>query len=71
MSPLEILYAAFRSDTGIKVETDDAEKYRQALYRARKNEPELGHLGIYLSPTNPKGEIWIVRKDLVDAKKGE
>lgn len=61
---IELWYAALGSPHGVIVSTSDPEKAKQKLYALRK---EAGDVDLYLlsiitSPTNPTGELWIVRK---------
>lgn len=62
---LELLYAAFHSQYGIIVETDDPEKLRQKLYPLRKENKELVCLSFVISPFNPTRDLWIVKQGVV------
>lgn len=61
---LEYLYEALASEAGKVIVTSDVEKLRQNLYKARREalDPELDQLALIPSPTNPTGELWIVKK---------
>jgi hypothetical protein len=61
---LNLWYAALATDHGVVIHTDgDFERVRQKLYAARRerNDPELKHLSICQSPTEP-GDLWIVKR---------
>lgn len=58
----EKLYEALDSEVGIIVETDDVNRLRQRLYAIRKEHPEFHCLSLLPSPTNPNGELWILKK---------
>jgi hypothetical protein len=61
---IHLLYEALASPYGKVVETSDVERLRQALYKARRdsNDVSLDCLAFCQSPTNPEGELWIVKK---------
>lgn len=59
---LELLYRAYNSPKGIAVTTNSPERLRQKLYAARKVDPDLASLSFTISPFNPTGELWIVKK---------
>lgn len=59
---IELLYKALEEEIGVKVATDDVERLRQKLYRLRKENPTFEPLSFVTSPTNPNGEIWIVKR---------
>lgn len=61
---VELWYRAFGSPLGVIIATGDPERTKMKLYSLRKeaNDPDLYLLSILTSPTNPKGELWIVRK---------
>lgn len=61
---LELWYAALGSPSGIIFTTNNIEKTKQRLYalRAETADPDLQDLIIKTSPTNPGGEIWIVKR---------
>jgi hypothetical protein len=61
-SLVELLYAAYNSEFGIKVTTSDPDRLRQRMYKERKIDPCLSCLSFVTSPSNPAGEIWIVKK---------
>ena len=65
MEILELLYQAFHSPLGLRVPTDDPERLRQKLYQVRTQEgsPELATLSFVQSPSNPTGELWIVKRN--------
>lgn len=60
--PLALLHRALNVGLGIIIKTPDPERFRAALYRARATDPDLAILSILTSPTNPSGELWILRK---------
>ena len=62
MNLLELLYDAYRSELGTKVQTTDPERLRQKLYAERKKDPDLSCLSFRISPTNPSGELLIIKK---------
>lgn len=57
-------YEALASEHGIIVSTDDPAFLRQKLYSLRKElkDPDLEGIAIMQSPTNPKEELWLVKK---------
>ena len=57
---MELLYAALRSQIGVVIETDDAERLRQKLYPLRKDDPDLMVLSFVISPVNGK-DLWIIK----------
>lgn len=59
---LELLYAASREEFGVVVATEDVGRLRQRLYKLQKTDPDLNRLSLMESPTNPAGELWIVKK---------
>lgn len=59
---IAFLYTALRSECGIKLSTSDPERLRQKLYKIRKDDPELEVLSFVISPTNPQGELWLVKR---------
>lgn len=61
-SLLELLYRAYNSPKGIAVTTTSPERLRQKLYAVRKADKDLSCLSFTLSPHDPAGELWIVRK---------
>jgi hypothetical protein len=60
---LEHLYTAHASRFGVVLAVSDTTRVRQQLYAARRQcgDPELDCLQFRLSPTNPEGELWIVK----------
>lgn len=62
--PLALLYRAFNTPLGIKVHTQDLERFRQRLYAARREDPDLQCISICVSPTNPATELWLVKKGI-------
>lgn len=66
---LELLFDALHSKAGIVVKTDDVERCRQKLYALRKQHPELSEISLVPSPTNPKEELWLVKKGDTDGEK--
>lgn len=59
---LQLLYDAIHSEYGVVVETPDPVELRTRLYPLRKDRPELACLSLVISPTNPTGELWIVKR---------
>lgn len=58
-----ILFAALASDLGLKVSTSSPDQLRQKLYAVRKNDPSFADLSFVISPANPDGELWIVKRN--------
>lgn len=58
---VELLYDATRSQFGIVIETNDAERLRQRLYSIRKDNPDFEALSFVISPFNGK-DLWILNK---------
>lgn len=60
---LEFLYLALGTQHGIVIAVSDADASKQALYRARAKagDADLDGLQLRTSPTEPQGEIWIVK----------
>lgn len=60
---LELWYTAARAKIGIIVATDEPERMRVYLYKARKEagDPAIADLSVFTSPTLP-GELWITHK---------
>lgn len=59
---IELLYRALEAPLGIVVRTSDTERTRQRFYAARKHSPLFEELSIKPSHTNPREELWLVRK---------
>jgi len=59
---IELLYEALDKEIGIKVATDNVERLRQKLYQFRRENPIFEPLSFIVSPTNPNGELWIVKR---------
>lgn len=64
-----ILYEALASDFGLIVETNNPQNLRAKLYAARRADADLECLSVHLSPANPTGALWIVKKEQTDAQK--
>ena len=64
----DYLYEALASEFGIVIETDQPLSLRGKLYAERRADPALSCLSLVLSPTNPEGELWIVKKGSPDAE---
>lgn len=67
---VELLYAAYHSESGVVVETDDAEFLRQKLYPLRKeNLEDFECLAFVISPLNGV-DLWIIKqpKETVNAE---
>lgn len=64
MNGPEIWYEALASEHGIVVKTSDPVGTRQRLYAVRKElgDPDLDQITIAQSPTDPKGELWLVKR---------
>ena len=58
---LDILYAAYHSEVGVVVETNDAEALRQKLYPLRKENPDFDPLAFVISPLNGI-DLWIIKQ---------
>ena len=67
--PSLILYEALASDLGLIVATNNPQNLRAKLYAARRADADLECLSIHLSPANPTGELWIVKREQPDAQK--
>ena len=66
---LDLLYAAYHSELGICVETNDAERLRQKLYPMRKENPDFDPLAFVISPLNGI-DLWIIKqpKEIVNVE---
>lgn len=64
---LQHLYAALASEHGIVLHTEDPEALKRKLYPLRKQDPRLEELSICTSPHNPATELWLVKKDALNA----
>lgn len=60
---LQFLYDALAAEWGVVVATDDPERLRQKLYPLRKADEVFTPLAFIISPFNPSGELWIVKKE--------
>ena len=62
-----IFAAACSADIGIVVRTDAPLRARQALYKFRQAvaDPAYADIHIRVSPNDPEGEIWIMRRQAV------
>lgn len=62
LSPSALWYAAYSNPPGVKVRVSDPNRAKTMLYtaRAKLKDPDIGHLEVRTSPTDPKGELWIV-----------
>jgi hypothetical protein len=58
---IDILYAAYHSERGVVVETNDPERLRQKLYPLRNENPDFEPLAFVISPLNPM-DLWIVKQ---------
>jgi hypothetical protein len=65
---LDYLFQAMTTEHGLILQCENPAKLRAALYREQKKLPELHELSLFISPTNPQGELWIV-KGKKDAQK--
>jgi hypothetical protein len=61
-----LLFSALSADYGIKVTTSDPELLRQKLYKERRGDSTFLPLSFVISPENPKGELWIVKREARD-----
>lgn len=67
--PLTALwYAAFSRPLGIWVRCVDPIRAKQLLYstRTRLADPDLAHLEIRTSPTDPRGTLWLINPGVPD-----
>lgn len=66
---VELLYAAYHSELGVVVETNDAERLRQKLYPLRKEQEMFECLAFVISPLNGI-DLWIIKqpKETVNEK---
>lgn len=62
LAPGALWYAAYANPPGVKVKVSDPNRAKTILYstRAKLRDPDIGHLEVRTSPTDPKGELWIV-----------
>ena len=62
LNPAALWYAAYANPPGVKVRVSDPNRAKTALYstRAKLKDPDIAHLEVRTSPTDPKGELWIV-----------
>jgi hypothetical protein len=58
---IELLYAAYHSELGVVVETNDPERLRQKLYPLRKENPDFEPLAFVISPFNSV-DLWIIKQ---------
>jgi hypothetical protein len=70
LSPLEnqcytILTEACSSTYGLVLRTNDPNKARQTIYRARSlfNDPDFDKLQVRASPDDPQHELWLIRRE--------
>lgn len=61
--PSMLMHEALASPLGLAVATNNPQNLRAKLYAARRADADLEPLSIHLSPTNPNGELWIVKKE--------
>ena len=59
----DLLLQALNSEHGIAVKTSEPERLRQKLYKVKKSDVIYIPLSFVLSPTSPKDELWIVKRD--------
>jgi hypothetical protein len=59
---LELWYQALAEPIGLVIETNNPDRYKARLYRAREEsgDPALKALSIVQSPTTPN-QIWIIK----------
>lgn len=60
---------ALASANGIIVSTNNAEILLQRLYSTKAAHEEFAGLAIEISRFNPSSEVWIIKKEAVDAAK--
>lgn len=65
----EILVTAVESPHGIVVQTNDPERLKQKLYIEMKKDEMFEVLSCCTSRTNPKSEVWLVKKGPSDAQR--
>jgi hypothetical protein len=58
---LELLYAAYHSQTGVVIATNDAERLRQKLYPIKNANPDFADLAFVVSPFNGI-DLWIIKQ---------
>lgn len=58
---LDYLLEAMKYDHGLSLECEDPIALRKKLYVEQRKWPDLAVLSFFLSPTNPGGELWIVK----------
>jgi len=64
----QILYQALDNKIGMVVATSDSEKLKQKFYQIRSQARSNGktafdNLTFKTSPTNPIGELWLIKKE--------
>lgn len=67
---IDLLYNALRTEYGLIVPTNSPERLRAKLYELRRRDPDLSVLTFKPSPTDPSGELWIIKREPVDAEGG-
>lgn len=65
----DLLFAALNSQFGKRITTNDPSSLRAKLYTVRKKDSSFESLSFVLSPENPSGELWIIRRpeETIDA----
>lgn len=62
LNPSLIWYTAYANPPGVKVKVSDPARAKTLLYtaRAKLRDPDIAHLEVRTSPTDPTGELWVV-----------
>lgn len=62
LMPSALWYAAYANPPGVKVRVSDPNRAKTILYttRSKLRDPDIAHLEVRTSPSDPKGELWIV-----------
>lgn len=65
---LHLLYSASEAQYGIVVTCQDARSLYSRLTTAMRAEEHFDGLAVRLSPDDPQHEVWIVKRELLNAK---
>lgn len=58
---IDLLYDAMSKDIGIIVASEEPLVLRQKLYALRRQDALFEPMSFVLSPTNPAGELWLLK----------
>jgi hypothetical protein len=61
----QLWYEALASPMGVVIATNDPHRDRMKLYalRVELKDPDLDCISVEQSPTNPGGELWLVKRN--------